>query len=347
MEYTGMYCDEDVEGYCSGIACEMGTCTDSVCVCDEGYEGASCDVNSDDCLGDPCGMYGNCTDGPSSFTCACESGYNGTLCNEDVDDCAAEPCGMYGSCTDAGANAFNCSCNMEYAGVTCTENADGYCGGIACGDMGTCSEENVCECMTGYTGASCDEDVDDCAADPCGMYGASCVDAGVNDFNCTCITGYQGELCDEDVDDCAADPCMYGTCSDDGSVVSQFNCTCDMEYAGDLCDENAAGYCAGSMCVEGTCTDDVCVCTSGWDGVNCDEDFDDCAANPCIEDLGFSDFLSSASTYEDIVLDDYFLCQDFGTNNYTCTLTVTVAANTMAPSIVSALLAAVVAFMAL
>ncbi|CAM9757854.1 unnamed protein product [Chrysoparadoxa australica] len=52
----------------------------------------------------------------------------------------------------------------------------------------------TCQCLPGYTGVTCNTDIDDCTPNPC-KNGAACID-GVNSFTCTCTSGLRGALCD-------------------------------------------------------------------------------------------------------------------------------------------------------
>ena len=83
-------------------------------------------------------------------------------------------------------------------GVVC-HTAD-YCESgnyVACLDgRGTCVRETSgyhCDCVDGYTGEHCEDDVDDCVTNDC-VHG-TCVD-GFMTYTCSCDAGYEGDLCD-------------------------------------------------------------------------------------------------------------------------------------------------------
>ena len=58
-----------------------------------------------------------------------------------------------------------------------------------------------CECSAGYTGATCQTDVDDCIPNPCFHFG-TCVDL-VNNYRCECADGYEGNKCEIEHDECS------------------------------------------------------------------------------------------------------------------------------------------------
>lgn len=51
-----------------------------------------------------------------------------------------------------------------------------------------------CECLSGWTGKNCSENIDDCRSHTC-LNGAQCVDA-LGSYTCTCLTGYTGKFCE-------------------------------------------------------------------------------------------------------------------------------------------------------
>ena len=53
----------------------------------------------------------------------------------------------------------------------------------------------ICQCVVGYTGRTCEVNIDDCASATC-PNNSMCVD-GVNTFECICMPGFEtiGDLC--------------------------------------------------------------------------------------------------------------------------------------------------------
>lgn len=147
--------------------------------------------------------------------CQCKEGWKNTdtadNCSTDIDECANE--------------------NYCFNGGVCTNLIGSF----------------NCECPVGWTGARCDQDVNECEAEqnPCANGGACTnTDGG---FTCDCPDNWTGDLCDVDVDECLNDPCQNNS----------------------GCLNNAGSY--------------ECVCNNGWGGQNCDEDFDECGMNLCPE----------------------------------------------------------------
>lgn len=107
-----------------------------------------------------------------------------------------------------------------------------------------------CVCNEGWGGATCAENLDDCA-DQC-KNGATCIDL-VNDYHCACATGFTGKAkclhlsfvylyfhilvgrdCENDINECAISPCRNGgECVD---LIGKFNCICPLGFSGSLCE---------------------------------------------------------------------------------------------------------------
>ena len=91
---------------------------------------------------------------------------------------------------------------------------------MSCRKCGKCSDDSSrpsgywCDCDTGFTGADCETDIDDCEEVNCNN--GSCVD-GINDYTCNCSTNYTGRHCDHP-DYCAihsaeqSHGCIDGVC---------------------------------------------------------------------------------------------------------------------------------------
>ena len=67
-----------------------------------------------------------------------------------------------------------------------------------------------CECVPGFTGQNCAEDINECLSYPC-LNGGTCANE-IGGFNCSCINGYFGETC-VDISPCfrnCSEACLQG-----------------------------------------------------------------------------------------------------------------------------------------
>ena len=67
----------------------------------------------------------------------------------------------------------------------------------------------MCQCNEGYEGILCENNIDDCASNPC-QNGGQCMDL-VNDFQCSCPGNFSGKTCDQVTVDCRLPNCLNCT----------------------------------------------------------------------------------------------------------------------------------------
>ena len=68
------------------------------------------------------------------------------------------------------------------------------CASSPCLNGGLCIDSHrgfQCKCKTGFSGALCEENIDDCEKNQLCLNGGECID-GVNSFTCACPNGFQG-----------------------------------------------------------------------------------------------------------------------------------------------------------
>ena len=89
-----------------------------------------------------------------------------------------------------------------------------------------------CDCFAGFTGDSCDIDIDDCTPNPCGF--GTCTDL-INDYKCACPEGFTDRNCSNIITSnyCDTNPCQNnGSCTDGND---DYTCTCLSGYSGRNC----------------------------------------------------------------------------------------------------------------
>lgn len=156
--------------------------------------------------------------------------------------CLSWPCLNGGSCTRFN-ESFVCACIPGFSGDTCQVNVN-ECASAPCQVGQACVDQ-----VNGYTCV-----LDRCSSQPCAN-GGTCVD-GLGGYTCTCASGYSGTLCQTEVDECASSPCLNnGTCVDG---VGSFTCVCP----------------PGNLLP-------FCSCPPGFDGEGCSVNIDECASQPC------------------------------------------------------------------
>ncbi|GFS21360.1 fibrillin-1, partial [Elysia marginata] len=203
-----------------------------------------------------------------SDVCYCPPGYqldNTTNTNcTDVDECATQnPCDpTNGQCNNL-IGDFSCSCDAGYRlsadRVTC-QACDFYEFGIECANSCACNETNTQQCLA-------------------------------TNGTCVCQDGWTGDTCSENIDECQQAP-SYGSCGSNARCVDDpgsYRCVCDVGFFKtdsrcEPCDATHFGQDCASTCSCITantqdCNDTTgtCSCNTGWTGVNCSVDVDECS----------------------------------------------------------------------
>jgi hypothetical protein len=171
--------------------------------------------------------------------------------------------------------------------------------------------------QAGFTGTTCETNVDDCAAGPCltagpaptastttpapappasrrqlrdqrrrlhaqpCQNGGTCQD-GVDDYTCDCEGDWGGKDCDQELTGCSPNPCQNGgTCTP--GVGGAYTCDCPAGFGGPTC-ETALVSCDPNPCLNGGTCDmvaglPVCSCPLGYSGDTCEVEV--CTPNPC------------------------------------------------------------------
>lgn len=127
------------------------------CLCREGWSGAQCETDVDECGSDPCQNQGRCSNFPGGFTCSCLGPWEGRFCSDEKDECLEEPCRHNGTC------------------IQRQSSGEGAAGG---------RRGMQCVCRRGWRGATCQEDRNECDLDPC-LNGGTCVNE-LGGFRCLC-----------------------------------------------------------------------------------------------------------------------------------------------------------------
>ena len=294
--YAGFNCNIDIDECYSYPCTNGGECVQTSgcgyeCTCSDGFSGDNCATSEceDECLSLPCLHGGECTDGVKSYDCSCTGGWTGDNCEIDIDECAPAPCGESGTCFDS-IGSYVCVCDSSHLGRNCEYLVDQYPSSAVCAD--------------GFRGPTCQENIDDCAPNPC-QNGGVCTD-GVATHACDCPSTHGGMDCDqlvdscdvfcepglggagclEDIDVCQSFPCRNGGICQSGCGLDTYVCECAVGYDGEDC-EVERDECLSVPCMNGgVCTDGLnsysCICPDDWSGYNCMVDVDSCASSPCV-----------------------------------------------------------------
>ncbi|KAM4828885.1 cubilin [Thomomys bottae] len=305
-QWKGPLCSDDVNecALYSGtlMGCQNGaTCVNTMgsyrCDCSPETYGKQCELKYDDCKGvskERC-VHGICEDldrvqnEQPKFSCICEAGWtsspNSSACTEDINECLQSPCSELVTCINTQGSFYCGACPAGWQG-----------NGYYCQDINECEVDNggcsvapLVECVNtlgsfrcgdcppGYSGnGKVCSPINICLVNNGGCHPqASCSSSQGSIPLCTCLPGYTGNGygpngCIHLSGHCLSHPCLHGECAE---TVSGYFCKCIPGWTGVNCSENI-NECASNPCLNGgTCVDGLnsfsCMCTSSWTGDRC------------------------------------------------------------------------------
>ncbi|XP_025418110.1 uncharacterized protein LOC112688909 [Sipha flava] len=313
--WQGELCDQCMtypgckHGYCNGTSWQ--------CICDVNWGGILCDQDLNYCgTHEPCLNGGTCkSTAPDQYTCTCPEGFGGANCDVVLNPCATEPCFNGGTCRTVDAvNVAGGGVNGGGAGSTA--NGAPALGSAVQPPPLLVPKQFHCDCRPGWTGSTCNSEIDECAIQPprC-LNGGSCVDLVAN-WRCACPDDrWRGRRCEIDVDECErqhrerqsvvtehqcgqnAVPCR--TTGAGGNSVGSIECVCRRGWTTVAKESNNSTLvastvgctvnvddCAGPdvKCANGgTCLDLIggytCLCPVGYTGKSCRTQIDPCGSD--------------------------------------------------------------------
>lgn len=190
------------------------------CICETGWTGIDCKDSIDECSSNPCLNAGLCVDGTNKYSCQCLRGFMGEHCQTEINACSSAPCQNNGKWMIL--TLYNSSYSSEIKFLsskgTCINNVESY----------------SCLCPVGWTGNSCEMNVNECLFPLSCHPNSTCVDLP-GSYKCICPSWLTGENCLTAIDQCETFSCLNNAvCINNfGSLPT---CHCQSGFTGAHCE---------------------------------------------------------------------------------------------------------------
>jgi len=147
LGYAGLDCSVQT-GNCPRNCMGNGACLNNTCFCYPGFTGPSCGDSTTLCPND-CSKHGECVDA----ACVCDEGYRGLDCSNNTATCP-DRCSGNGECVDG-----QCLCYPGFQDANCLKKGK-FCP-KGCSGRGRCMTSGMCACHDGWTGLDCHDQLRD------------------------------------------------------------------------------------------------------------------------------------------------------------------------------------------
>ena len=152
-------------------------------------------------------VKGTCAGNYTGINCdTCLPGTTGVNCSQEIRPCSSNPCLNAGTCY-ANSTYYWCNCSTGFYGNNCQLRLDPCAlsspplkNQLKCANAGKCIDavttyNYTCDCTgTGFTGADCTTDINECTTltDKCRNH-TLCMNT-IGGYNCTCDPGWTGKI---------------------------------------------------------------------------------------------------------------------------------------------------------
>ncbi|CAD5124417.1 DgyrCDS12702 [Dimorphilus gyrociliatus] len=358
--FEGERCEKRKTNPCNGVSCSgRGRCIEDYensatkCLCSEGYRSDyfwmewqdtdKPDTNDDD---DEHYVANNVCSGTKPLEIRCRDAKSKKTWSE-TGDVLIVPCELDGGLVCLNSNQTNNrTCSNYEVRYKCSLLAvrngisdcvvDDACVDDPC-ERGTCRPrpgENppyICGCPTGFFGAKCQHEQNECDVEPC-INGGKCIDK-TGGYMCECPSGYEGFNCERQKNLCQPNPCKAEWTQECKNSVNDYECVCRGGYQGKNCTEEIK-ECDSNPCLnDAPCEEKEgsgykCNCPSGYDGLNCEKMKNNCNDDTCKRDAKcfnvFNTFYCACKpgTFNAICSDGPKLCENANPclNGGTCSI---------------------------